>query len=326
MKKKTISAIITAAAIFISCSGIAIAQPNETVKATLSPQFTIVVDSVERDFYNADGDEVFPIVYNGTTYLPLRAIGELMDKNVNWDQSTLTITLSGTRNDSTVTGEKNDNAEKEEISAEVRYDFTIVVDGAVQSFKDANGSAVYPILYEGSTYLPIRAIGTLMGKSVSWDADTQTVYIGTDSETIVTDADSFNSGTVTDADSFNSGMPERQDGDKKGNYENNQQIPFENNQQIPPENQQTNRPDGNGGKDVIPEQYEAGITLEEAKAAALEDAGLDADDVTFTKAKLDYDDGALVYDIEFRYGTTEYEYEINASTGAVVSYDVDIDD
>lgn len=320
MKKKAISAIITAAAIFISCSGIAIAQPNETVKATLSPQFTIVVDSVERDFYNADGDEVFPIVYNGTTYLPLRAIGELMDKNVNWDQSTLTITLSGTRNDSTVTGEENDNAEKEEISAEVRYDFTIVVDGAVQSFKDANGSAVYPILYEGSTYLPLRAIGTLMGKSVGWNADTETVYIGGDeNETIVTDADTFNSETVTDADSFNSAVPERQDGDKKGNYENNRQTP--------PENQQTNRPDGNGGKDVIPEQgYETGITLEEAKAAALNAAGLSESDVTFTKAKLDYDDGILVYDIEFRYGTTEYEYEINAATGAVVSYDVDIDD
>ncbi|MCD8084858.1 MAG: PepSY domain-containing protein, partial [Clostridiales bacterium] len=63
----------------------------------------------------------------------------------------------------------------------------------------------------------------------------------------------------------------------------------------------------------------AQITLEEAKAAALADAGLTAEEVTFTQGKLDEDDGITVYDIEFYTDTHEYEYEINAATGAVYS-------
>lgn len=61
------------------------------------------------------------------------------------------------------------------------------------------------------------------------------------------------------------------------------------------------------------------ITLEEAQAAALTDAGLTAEDVTFTKGKLDYDDGVAYYDVEFVCGNTEFEYEINAATGDVYS-------
>ena len=59
------------------------------------------------------------------------------------------------------------------------------------------------------------------------------------------------------------------------------------------------------------------IGLEAAKNAALADAGVNAADATFTEQKRDREDGVLVYDIEFYTSTTEYEYEIDASTGAV---------
>ena len=68
------------------------------------------------------------------------------------------------------------------------------------------------------------------------------------------------------------------------------------------------------------------ITLEEAKKVALDDAKLTATDVTFTKAKLDYDDGRAVYDIEFYSGTKEYDYEIDAATGRILDKDIDIND
>ncbi len=62
------------------------------------------------------------------------------------------------------------------------------------------------------------------------------------------------------------------------------------------------------------------ITLDEAKAAALGHAGVTASEVTFTKNKLDYDDGREEYDIEFVSGDYEYEYEIDAASGEVLSY------
>lgn len=61
------------------------------------------------------------------------------------------------------------------------------------------------------------------------------------------------------------------------------------------------------------------ISLEEAKAQALADAGLTEAEVTFTKERLDYDDGVRVYDIEFYTSDAEYEYEIDASNGSVHS-------
>ena len=69
------------------------------------------------------------------------------------------------------------------------------------------------------------------------------------------------------------------------------------------------------------------ITVEEAKTIALNHAGLAADAVTFVKAKQDYDDGRLVYEIEFvttsGNGYLEYDYEIDAATGSILSYDYD---
>ena len=69
------------------------------------------------------------------------------------------------------------------------------------------------------------------------------------------------------------------------------------------------------------------ITLEQAKETALKHAGLKADAVTFVKAEQDYENGKLVYEVEFVTNdggkVVEYDYEIEAATGSVVSYDYD---
>ena len=59
------------------------------------------------------------------------------------------------------------------------------------------------------------------------------------------------------------------------------------------------------------------ITMEKAKEIALSDAKLDNNSVTFTTAELDMEDSISVYEIEFYTENTEYEYEINANTGAI---------
>lgn len=59
------------------------------------------------------------------------------------------------------------------------------------------------------------------------------------------------------------------------------------------------------------------IGVEKAKNLALADAGVSASQATFTKGKLDYDNGQPVYDIEFMTASAEYDYEIDAKSGAV---------
>ena len=62
------------------------------------------------------------------------------------------------------------------------------------------------------------------------------------------------------------------------------------------------------------------IGMEAAKAAALTHAGVSAADATFLEAEYDWDYGRMVYEVEFRAGGREYEYEIDALTGEVVQY------
>ncbi len=56
---------------------------------------------------------------------------------------------------------------------------SIFVDGQLQVPTDVKGNVVEPIIYSGTTYLPVRAVvGMLSDKSVEWDANTESVYIG----------------------------------------------------------------------------------------------------------------------------------------------------
>ena len=67
------------------------------------------------------------------------------------------------------------------------------------------------------------------------------------------------------------------------------------------------------------------IGIEKAREIAMSHAGVSAGSVSFVKAKIDTEDGVKVYDIEFYSGNVEYDYEINAATGAIVSFDQDIE-
>ena len=70
----------------------------------------------------------------------------------------------------------------------------------------------------------------------------------------------------------------------------------------------------------------SGITLEAAKAAALSHAGLQESQVWDMKAEMDYDDGRLEYEVEFKSGGMEYEYTIDGVTGNILSFERETDD
>lgn len=65
------------------------------------------------------------------------------------------------------------------------------------------------------------------------------------------------------------------------------------------------------------------ISPEEAQAIALEQAGVTADEVTGLHTVMDIDNGRQEYDVQFRVGHLEYEYEIDAVTGQILSTDID---
>ena len=67
----------------------------------------------------------------------------------------------------------------------------------------------------------------------------------------------------------------------------------------------------------------AQLSEDEALAIALDHAGFTAGEVTNLRIRLDTDDRTPDYEIEFRRGRLEYEYEIHAETGAVKDFDRD---
>ena len=68
---------------------------------------------------------------------------------------------------------------------------------------------------------------------------------------------------------------------------------------------------------------EAKLSPEEAESIALEHAGLKAEDVSLMHTKLDYDDGRLEYEVSFHHDYFEYEYDIHADDGLILSFDKD---
>ena len=143
------------------------------------------------------------------------------------------------------------------ITAALRPDITVELNGKEQTMKDVNGKEIYAISYNGSTYLPIRAIGEALGMTVNWDSATQTVDLVGNANTGTTGATYIG-------------------GDK-------------------------------------------------AKEIALKDAGYTASQVTMVRLSNDWEDGRMVYDVEFYVNKTEYDYEIDAITGTILEKDKDIE-
>ena len=73
-------------------------------------------------------------------------------------------------------------------------------------------------------------------------------------------------------------------------------------------------------------EKETFLTPEEAERIALERAGITADQAERLKTEFEFDDGVPQYDVEFHQGRQEYEFEIHAQNGNILSFDKDRDD
>lgn len=138
-------------------------------------------------------------------------------------------------------------------------DIRLVVNGKTVTPKDGDGDTVEPFIIDGTTYLPVRAVANALGLDVDWDDDTNTVTL--------TGSASQSTGSSTSTST--SGL----------------------------------------------------ITEEAAQKAALSHAGVSASDATIYKTKLDWDDGRQEYEVDFYTDTYKYDYEIDARTGEVLTWD-----
>ena len=331
MFRQTVGAVLAVCMV----AGAASAAQAETVTASIDPDCRIVIDGTARTFYNVSGEEVHPILYAGTTYLPVRASGELMGENVDWDEQTKTITIGGRRTTQAVTGTPDRDAERTRVSAQLRPDFTVVVEDQQRRFTNVDGETVYPLLYDGSTYLPVRSIGELMGKEVSWNQSTRTVTLGQDQT--VTDADTFDGAQQTGQISKEKAQQialehagvkakdatfvrvnlEREDGRLVYEVEFYTAGGMEYDYEIDAKDGTVVKYDQDA-EYYQPQQTGTQITEQAAKQIVLDRvSGASERDL---RIHLDQDDGRPVYEGELIYGGMEYEFELDAQTGTVLEW------
>nr|WP_246238806.1 copper amine oxidase N-terminal domain-containing protein [Paenibacillus anseongense] len=96
-----------------------------------------------------------PVIINGQAYLPIRSVSESFGAAVDWDQDTLTVTVS---------------TEYRTITSRISEDKAYVDGDPVQ----IDGPA---LLLEGRTYVPLRFIAESLGLQVDWNAPTQIIQI-----------------------------------------------------------------------------------------------------------------------------------------------------
>lgn len=197
-KSQRIAGFFCAAGLLVSLTAPAFAAGlSAPVKAhaEMADAFIQVEDTFAA-FLDGNGRSRTPVAYDNTIYIPLRTVGEWMGGDVAWDQESQTVRLtSGVREPfylNLFTPEGQPDATEEEdalyayeqehgMEVELRPDIKVTLNGTEQTFHNAAGKTVYPLVLRECVYLPVRNIGELCGKSVLWhanpDGTMETVYL-----------------------------------------------------------------------------------------------------------------------------------------------------
>ena len=156
-------------------------QEDITIRVSYN-NVKVFVDDERTVLTDALGNPVEPFIYEGTTYLPLRAVAETLSTEVSWDGDNYIVDLKS----------GSGKADKKEISytpyvgvldINISYrDISVFLDGEKLELMTADGNPAEPFIYEGTTYLPLRAVAEATNTQVEWDADTNSIYLSTSGE------------------------------------------------------------------------------------------------------------------------------------------------
>lgn len=100
--------------------------------------------------------DVAPMIIEGRTMVPIRAVAETLGYKVNWDSANQMVSMIGKDGTSLLFGVGSDVAQKN---------------------SEAFSLDVAPFIVGGRTYLPLRAVAEAMDAKVDWDGDNKTVII-----------------------------------------------------------------------------------------------------------------------------------------------------
>lgn len=176
MKKKVYRWI---AAALVLCLGIAPVCAGAAGGKTAVLEYQsigITVDGTKIAPVDVSGKAAEPFLMEGTVYLPLRAVAQALGCTVTWDGAAgaVDITSGGAAVlESTAAAGKSGT----ETATLCNRNIQIKVDGRKITPMDENGTVVEPFSVNGTTYLPLGAVESVLGCSVNWNEAGKTAEI-----------------------------------------------------------------------------------------------------------------------------------------------------
>ena len=234
---------------------------------------------------------------------------------------------------------------------EVEDGIKITINDAKFTPRDADGNKVPVFLYDGTTYVPVRAVCEAAGMDVSFDSATRTVEQTTPDWNLSEDPDAgeyitrseakeiaLDDAGVKSSDAvFLKAELDWDDGVAHYDvefYSKGVEYDYEINAKTGKIIESDRDVDGYDAPDWDDywddnwsdnDSTSSGsvISREKAQQIAQNKAGSGA---TVVKCQLDWDDGRQVYELELRNGRMEYECDIDAKSGSILKWEADYDD
>ncbi len=93
MKKRSIAAAMAVTLVLGTGVGAYAAANSSTISALLNPDLKVIYNGVEQHLTDASGQPVYPISYNNTTYLPVRAVSSLLSLPIEFDADNYSVVM-----------------------------------------------------------------------------------------------------------------------------------------------------------------------------------------------------------------------------------------
>ncbi|CAM3514696.1 MULTISPECIES: stalk domain-containing protein [Saccharibacillus] len=96
MKKKVTAAVLTLGLTLSASAGVYAGSNLQEIRASLNSGLSLIVNGTAFTPTDGNGKALAPITYKGTTYLPVRSIGDALDTSVTYDAKNSRVVIGST--------------------------------------------------------------------------------------------------------------------------------------------------------------------------------------------------------------------------------------
>ncbi len=210
MKHQKIMKQLLVGILVLGMIGQAVPSHGDSVTVS-SGNITVLVNGQAAELKDTAGNKAEAVNYEGSVYLPIRGVAEALGLTAAYDSSSKTVNITGTVAASpqgagtpptgipptgapptgtpptgtppTAMAQSGGTSASAAVAVKKQIDVVfdaiqVSLNGTATVLKDASGNTVTPFNYNGTIYLPVRAVAEALGVAVTYDTAAATVQLG----------------------------------------------------------------------------------------------------------------------------------------------------